>query len=250
MATDRPLDFLIAGVQKGGTTALWHFLSQHPAVCFGSKKELHFFDDERLDWSAPPYDALHAEFADAPPGSVCGDATPIYSYWVPSMARIAAYNPDIKLIFSFRDPVARAYSHWRMEVSRGAEQLSFSEAIREGRARVAREAQISGCHRVYSYVERGFYAEQLDRVFEHFPKEQVLLLRQADLDRDQAQVLDETFGFLGVAPLAEPPEKEWVFSYDKPEFAGISDEDRSFLEELYAPDRQRLKSEYGLDLSG
>ncbi|MGP3699493.1 hypothetical protein [Rhodobacter sp. NSM] len=71
------------------------------------------------------------------------------------------------LILPLRDPVERAHSHWRMEVARGNESLSFSEAIREGRARVARNG------RVFTYVERGFYGAQLERLETCFPREQV-----------------------------------------------------------------------------
>ena len=59
----KKLDFLIAGVQKGGTTVLWHFLKQHPDLLFGSLKELHFFDDESMDWKNPDYSTLHKHFA-------------------------------------------------------------------------------------------------------------------------------------------------------------------------------------------
>ncbi|MCA0448534.1 MAG: sulfotransferase, partial [Proteobacteria bacterium] len=39
------VDFFIAGVQKGGTTALDHYLRDHPAIQMASVKEVHAFDD-------------------------------------------------------------------------------------------------------------------------------------------------------------------------------------------------------------
>lgn len=153
--------FLIAGVQKGSTTALHHMLRQHSSVFLSERKELHFFDNESHDWRSPTYDAYDAHFANAPDGAVCGEATPIYTYWGPALSRIHAYNPSMKFIVSLRDPAERAYSHWRMETLRGAETVSFSEAIRGGRQRVIDQAEIAGHHRVYSYVERGFYAPQI-----------------------------------------------------------------------------------------
>ncbi len=42
------VDFLICGAQKCGTTALDFYLRQHPLLCFPSKKELHYFDDEAV----------------------------------------------------------------------------------------------------------------------------------------------------------------------------------------------------------
>lgn len=180
----KKLDFLIAGVQKGGTTALWHFLSQHPEIAFGSRKELHFFDDETRDWDNPSYLDLHREYAQQDPNHLWGDATPIYTFWPPSMARIHEYNRNIKLIVTLRDPVERAYSHWRMETVRGAETLSFSDAIREGRKRLPKAGSLDASSRVYSYLERGFYAAQMLRLLAHFSNSQVLLLTQTQLKLD------------------------------------------------------------------
>ena len=47
------VEFLIAGVQKGGTTALFDYLVEHPSLDLPAIKEAHFFDDERgVDWAA------------------------------------------------------------------------------------------------------------------------------------------------------------------------------------------------------
>ena len=35
---------MIVGAQKSGTTALAHFLSQHPEIGLASPKEVHLFD--------------------------------------------------------------------------------------------------------------------------------------------------------------------------------------------------------------
>ena len=47
------LQFLVAGVQKGATSALHYYLRQHPDLYLPTKKELHFFDNEKIDWSEP-----------------------------------------------------------------------------------------------------------------------------------------------------------------------------------------------------
>src|SRR6476661_6425498 len=156
--SNRVTDFFIIGVQKGGTTALDRFLRKHSQVQMAKVKELHFFDDDSLNWERPDYTRLHEAFDwEAPNPVMRGEATPIYSYWPNSIQRLRNYNRNAKLILSLRHPSFRAYSHWRMEVSRGAENLSFSAAIKPaGRQRVSQST--NGVHRVYSYVERGFYA--------------------------------------------------------------------------------------------
>jgi hypothetical protein len=53
------VDFLVAGAQRSGTRALRAYLQQQPEVCMAARKELHFFDNERIfnaetvDFSSP-----------------------------------------------------------------------------------------------------------------------------------------------------------------------------------------------------
>jgi hypothetical protein len=191
--------FLVAGVQKGGTTALFDYLSEIPALELPPVKEAHFFDDEeRVDWAAPDFGPYHRLFTD--PARLWGEATPIYLYWPNALERIQAYNPAMKLIFIFRDPIERAWSHWKMEYARGKETMPFAWCIREGRARMAAAPPHPGFHRVFSYVERGFYGRQLERAFALFPREQILLLSSAMLRRDPTATIRKACEFLGVPP--------------------------------------------------
>lgn len=232
----RSLEFLIAGVQKAGTTALWRYLSQHPQIRFGSRKELHFFDNERLNWDYPDYEILHREFVEDSwdEGLVCGDATPICTYWTPCLERIHNYNPSIKLIVSLRDPIERAFSHWRMETRRNAETMSFCEAIRNGRTRVTEQAQRDGLHRVYSYVERGFYARQFNDLLGFFPREQVLLLRSDDIAEDHLVALARVSAFLEISTFPNLPGSRMnVHPADGPE---LVDADVDYLRSVYRDD--------------
>src|SRR5450432_473091 len=186
MAEDR-VAFIVAGVQKGGTTALFDYLGGEAGVSLSHVKEVHFFDDAAQAWPDPDYDAYHAHF-DPPDERLRGEATPIYLYWPGSLERIAAYNPAIRLIVMLREPVARAWSHWKMEYARGAETRPFAWCIRQGRQRLF-DAEPWGVHREFSYVERGFYGEQMARLLGLFPREQALVLRAGDLRADPGGTL-------------------------------------------------------------
>jgi hypothetical protein len=196
--TDKRLTFLVAGVQKAGTSALHDYLSEVPGLQLPPAKELHFFDDERsVDWAAPDYRPLHDKFtAD---DRLRGEATPITLYWPGALERVAAYNPAMRLILLFRDPVSRAFSQWRMEWARGAERMPFAEAIREGRARMAGSGPVPGFDRVASYVERGFYGRQLARAHRLFGRERILCLAQEALEQDPDRVVARICEFLSVS---------------------------------------------------
>jgi hypothetical protein len=246
-APDGRLSFLIGGVQKGGTTALFDYLKGHPGLSLAPEKEVHFFDDEAgVDWSRPDYAAYHARFDPDRPG-LRGEATPIYIYWPRSIERIAAYNPAIRLIFLFRDPVERAWSHWRMERSRGVEPMSFADSIRDGRVRVD-DPTAPGFHRVHSYVERGFYGAQLKRVFRYFPREQVFLGGARQLRDDPALFLRNVCEFLGVPAFAEVEPIESHVGVDPEQFGGLDVSDRRFLTALFEEDQALYRQLGGPEL--
>jgi len=238
------VEFIIIGVQKGGTTALFDYLADEPGVALSRTKETHFFDDEQVDWAAPDYGRYHAQF-DPDAKGLRGEATPIYIYWPNSLERIRAYNPGARLILMLRDPVERAWSHWRMEYARGAETRPFSWCIREGRARLL-AAEPWGFHREYSYVERGFYGEQVERLFRLFPREQVLILKSDALRADPTAVLTRVNRFLGLDAPAWIEAREVHVGREMDYGSELTSSDAAFLRGLYARDMERLADLTGL----
>lgn len=248
MTPDHKVAFLIAGVQKGGTTALFDYLNEHPGLSLPAIKEAHFFDDEGQDWSAPDYARYHAGFQadDAARGRLRGEATPIYVYWPRCLERIAAYNPAMKLILVFRDPIERAWSHWKMEYARGAETRPFSWCVREGRARVADDPSAPGHHREYSYVERGFYGAQAARVLELFPREQVLFLRSEDLRSAPEQILRKVCDFLNAPPFGVVNPRESHVGKDIEYGSSLTPEDRQYLASVFLDDQTLFSNITGI----
>lgn len=238
------VNFLVVGVQKGGTTALHEYLSEQGGVALPDVKEVHFFDDEGQDWARPDYGAYHARFP-PPAGRPCGEVTPIYCYWPGSLERIRAYNPAMRIVLLLRDPVARAWSHWRMEYSRGVERRPFAWCIREGRRRLF-ESEPWGHHRECSYVERGFYGEQLERLLGLFPKPQVLVLRAEDLRDDPGPVLAAVRRFIGAEPAPAPPPRAIHVGREMDYGSELTPADAAYLRALYARDQARLQVLTGL----
>jgi len=174
------LDFIIAGAQKAGTTALSDFLESHPKIKMPHKDELHriiqparhFFDDEeRFAQHEIDYTPLQRGCVRRRKSTLLGSCTPIYIYWRNAMERIRNYNSKIKLLVLLRNPADRAFSHWNMQRDRALESLDFLAAIQDEKNRARETAPFQ--LRKFSYVDRGFYAEQIERVFQYFPREQV-----------------------------------------------------------------------------
>jgi hypothetical protein len=237
------VDVFVVGVQKGGTTALASYLRLHPGIQMSKKKEVHYFDNDEIDWACPNRDQLHEQFDWSVYDVRRAEATPIYIYWPESLKRLRDYNPNAKIIVLLRHPVLRAFSHWRMEVRRNRESLSFEEAIQAGRERVATAP--NGAHRVFSYVERGLYAEQIERLLSLFPRSQVHFLRTDMLWQDTPGALVRIAEFIGIEPVS--PEHE--AHAPRIQSISISDSARLLLQELYAQNIGETSRLTGLDLS-
>ncbi len=207
---DSRIHFLCVGAQKSGTTTLRAYLREHPQLDVPAK-ELHFFDNESHEWKRRnKFHGYHQNFKSLTLSTrmkggktlqhsrrvYAGEATPIYMYWLPSLQRIYRYNPNIKLIFVLRNPMARAYSHWSMEYSRGSESLPFADAIRIEKTRYREAGSLQ--HRVYSYIGRGYYFMQISRFLEFFPFQNIRILSAEQLYCSPGAVLKEISQFLEV----------------------------------------------------
>ena len=199
------LGFMIVGAQKCGTTALAHFLSQHPEIGMSSRKEVHLFDapEYSSDWTPEQIDERYLPFFDHCGGAaIRGEATPIYMF-LPGIAHeLKRYNPDLKLIVLLRDPVERAISHYYMEKNRSEEHQPLwlallSEPIRRRRCKDARQA--GSAMRRHSYRRRGLYSHQLHNLYRFFDKDRVLVVHTRDLLQRHDVVLQRVFAFLGVS---------------------------------------------------
>ena len=202
---------MVAGAQKCGTTALASFLGAHPEIGMAAPKEAHLFDDPDYGptWTRAKIDARYARcFRHCPGARVRGEATPVYLYFPGTAAELARYNPALKLVVLLRDPAERAVSHYHMRRTLGAERRPFWLALvlepllllfdRDPRRK-------DSPTRERAYRARGLYGRQLESLYRHFPRERVLVLRQANLLETHDAVLRRVFAFLGVDPGVRVP---------------------------------------------
>ena len=245
------LDFIVAGAQKSGTTALHYFLKKHPQIALPDREELHFFDDEEIFSHQPvDYELLHRHFrVRAGPALInrrllAGEVTPSYLYWEPAMERIRNYNPQVKLIILLRNPIDRAFAHWNMQRFKNREPLDFLDALKEEPRRTAQPLTIES--RRFAYVDRGFYSGQLERVFKFFPRKQVEIVKFENFRDRKQETLGEIFEFLGVKPLRRVRDKDRnVVPYER----AMRQEEREYLSGVFAAEITKLEQMLGWDLS-
>jgi hypothetical protein len=235
------IDFLVAGVQKCGTTSLHRVLRNHPSIGMSRPKELHFFNDDQRNWMRPNYRELHRHFESG--RQIYGEATPITLYWTRSHTRIRAYNPEIRFILLFRDPIERAYSHWCMQFARQRESSPFGEAIRN-------ELRQPRCALSYrDYVARGLYAAQLGTLRETFRKARILYLLSEEFRENPAATRAKVAEFLDVDPDGFDPTEFTAMRRPRISYpVGITEADCEWLRGVYWRDLARFATITGLDI--
>src|SRR5947199_9416836 len=238
------LEFIVAGAQKSGTTALHYFLKKHPQIALPDRQELHFFDDEEIFSGPVDYESLHRHFPPVARSAIVGECTPSYLYWKRAMERIRNYNPLIRLIILLRNPIDRAFAHWNMQRFKDREPLDFLDALKEEPRRIAQP--LTSESRRFAYVDRGFYSEQLERVFQFFPREQVRIVKFENFRDRKPETLDSIFEFLGLKKLRNVRDKDRnVVPYER----GMSMDERKYLVGVFSAEIAKLERILAWDLA-
>lgn len=204
-------DFIVPGASKSGTTSLFYYLDEHEEVFLPEGKELHFFD--RNGNYAKGLAHYESRFEGARRNQVAGEVTPSYFYagkvfeensyrayvWDPDddvPSRIAEAYPDVKLVFTLRNPITRAHSQFWKNYRQGRERAdSLGEAVEEELADERDPTETPFC-----WVYNNRYSVHLERWFDLFDREQIRVLVFEEWIDSPAAALDDVCAFLGVEP--------------------------------------------------
>jgi hypothetical protein len=178
-------NFAYVGTSKAGSTWLFNALARHPEVYLASSKGLYYFD-QHFDLG-PQWYLDHFRAADGKPA--VGEISHSYLSSPEVAARIADFNPGMRLLVCLREPVDRAFSDYLDLVKNGQYDGPFSSAL----------------ERFPRLLGRGRYATHLQRYLDHFPRQQLHVSLFDDLRADPQVYADDVFSFLGAGRLELPP---------------------------------------------
>ena len=148
----------------------------------------------------------------------------------------------MKLILILRNPIERAYSHWNMQRDRGDDTLSFLDAIHSEENR--RQDSLPWQNRDFSYLDRGFYTEQIRRLRSFFTKDQILITRNRQLREEPLELLEQIFQFIGVSSLSTVKP---ISRHARPYPSEMSKRERDFLRQTYMLEIKNLERITGWD---
>ena len=197
----RPV-FLMPGAPKCGSSSLFDALLLHPRMRRGPFKEpasLIRYPGSELRVR------MHYPLANPLFPWVCGDASMEYWFHPDLPARAASMMPHAKLIFIFREPVARAWSEYRMFHKSGNDSADFTETVSNAADWLADPSAAALCRSALRqwknplrYVRCGMYADLLREWWRYFPREQSLVLFLEELVKSPQEHLERAWKHLGL----------------------------------------------------
>lgn len=209
-------ELLVVGAKRGGTTSLWRYLAEHPGVLptfpRAEKVKGTYFFDERWDQGEAWYRShfptaarrvqRERQLGYAP---ITFEASPYYLFHPHAPARAHQVVPDALVVALLRNPVERAFSHWK-ERRNHTEDLDFEAALAAEPERTAGEearlladpTAVSMAHRHQTYVAQGRYAPMLERWLAAYGPDQVVVEAAETFYADPQALLDRLTDRLGL----------------------------------------------------
>lgn len=197
-------NFIVIGAAKAGTTALYWYLSEHPAVFMSPVKETNFFAYGRdaqgnLLYGDPavhhfPIQTLaeyQGLFAQAGGASAIGEASPIYLECPQAADRIGAAIPSVRIIASLRHPVERAYSDYLMHLRHLGQRLDPARDLTAAAPWAAPDSR---------WMQVSRYHAQIERYYAAFPRSQIHVSLFDDLRRNPLALVQDVYRFIEVDP--------------------------------------------------
>jgi hypothetical protein len=238
----RPLpDFVVIGAQRSGTTYLYEQLIAHPQVEPPLRKEVQFLTlhwRRGTRWYRSHFPPRHHA------GQRTCEASPYYLFHPDAPRRAALALPNTRFVAILREPSARALSHHRHNRANGIEPLGFEEALAAEPERLATDPD-GRHHRLYSYVARGLYAEQIRR-WRAAVGDRLLVILSDDLFRNPLSTLDQVQAFVGLDRW--PPERSDIRAH-RSLAPTVAPTTRRRLQETFAAPNRELALVLGRDLS-
>lgn len=189
-----PNTFII-GVQKAGTTTLDDWMSQHPEIyCYDTLKDIHLF--ARFKSKEAILQRLSKEPARYNNQPVILQSAVNYLYFPELLQEMHNYAPESKLICILRNPVDRALSSYNYFRKMLRETRSIEDALIYSPKETGGE--FNNDNSDLTYIEHGFYAQQIEKCLKIFNAERLLILDYDELSQHPEELLRKLFTFLNI----------------------------------------------------
>ena len=184
-------NFIIVGPGKSGTQTLTSQMREHPQISMPIGEPHFWNNDRRFRLGLDFYKSLFPK-NDSPNNHVIiGEKTPSYASSAIAAKRIHKAIPDVKLIWTLRDPVKRTYSAYWHSVCNGSQKKPVHEVLNK------RALQ----QRTFKVI---LLSESIKNYLKYFDKSQMRFVLFEHYIKDQVEVVQDLYDFVGVDPTYIP----------------------------------------------
>lgn len=212
-------NLIVVGAMKAGTTSFTEMLSEHPDIFFCPIKEPHHFIqdtpkhvfsppkfDGDVYFSSAPLESLHLRivsdvkdyqelFREQSTEKYIAEGSTGYIHALESAKLIHDFNPNTKIIVLTREPIKRAYSHYKMDIALGRVSEDFETILKR---------QINSFHEngrnLWDYLGMSMYNDGINRYKKLFG-DQVLVISFEELIKNSEKVKADLYQFLDIKDL-------------------------------------------------
>jgi len=191
----RPIDVMIIGAQKAGTTSLLRYLGEHPECMSHPQKEFaYFIDSKEYDNNYTRAFRKYFSASDVTSNAkIVAKSAGLYAD-ENAIKRLYEHNPKCELIIILRNPVERAYSSYLMEKNYDSVKFEFSELPELIQKHNGNDESWGFSF----FIEYGFYAKHLKNIYKHFPKEQVHVILYDEFKNNTLKVCQDIFNVIKI----------------------------------------------------
>ncbi|WP_027720323.1 sulfotransferase domain-containing protein [Maridesulfovibrio zosterae] len=187
-----PPDFFVLAPPRSGSTWCWKKLSLHPEVFLPATKELKYFSNYHDSCDDAWYLNQFAEGRQL----VTGDVSPSYTILTDRLIRkVYEMAPDLQLLFLFREPVVRAWSHLQHQYRLKESVFAFEDRPFDPLA-VERHMDWAVQSVVQPYLD---YCSMVKRWLRFYPKDNFHFHFFDDIVSNPECLLGEMFSQIGVS---------------------------------------------------
>lgn len=210
LKSNRP-EVLIIGVMKSGTTSIHSYLRQCTEFSVSKPKEPNYLSFNNYNLSEEDYINL---FEDKTKLNV--ESSVSYFQYIPFID----FDPNQKIIISFRDPVERIFSHYKMNCSELKYDKSFSEYLKENYKLLFNDKVVidfisnplnkdhnpsliqSAKNHFNNPLIVGYYASLVNILLAKHPKENIKIVSFEEFQKNEKETMIDILKFVGVKDLS------------------------------------------------
>ena len=240
----RKPDFIIIGGQKTGSSSLIKTIATHPECALRpklglSEYELRYFF-ELYNWGAKGFqhylDKLNRLISPNKKKGILGEKTPSYILIKEGIEEILSNFPDIRLIYSLREPTMRAFSQWKICFHQIG-YIKFIEWFDAFRHRPWEDIKFNIQHG-YGY-QRGLYGEHLLFLQDVIPEDRLLVTVAEERWVDPMGEYRKIYEFLGIDP-SEIMRTKFKNVNKTPGKRSISPDEYNYVNDFFKKDKSLL----------